>query len=122
LAKGTCATKYSLEDGLLYRELLHGGQRLCIPSSVIDRILYDAHDAQADEGHNGVEKTVDTVSARFYWPHIFEMVKTWIRGCSIFLRVEPKNQISAELLSPLEISSSHCHGLAFAVPLCALYS
>ena len=97
------AQKFVLEDGLLYRQGHGSERRLCIPSLLTPDILTDAHDAQAGGGHNGVEKTVDTVSSRFYWPRMFESVRTWIRGCATCLRVKPNNHVPAGLLSPLEV-------------------
>jgi hypothetical protein len=100
------AIKYSLGYGLLYRGMTSGNRRLCVLASLVDEILYDAHDAQSGGGHNGVEKTVDPVSTQFYWPRIFETVRRWTRRCSTCLRVKPKNQLPAGLLSPLPIPSS----------------
>lgn len=100
------AKKFKIEDGLLYRKSADNSRRLCIPDILISEILTDAHDAKAGGGHNGVEKTVDTISTRFYWPRIFETVRSWIRGCATCLRVKPKNQLPAGLLSPLDIPAA----------------
>jgi hypothetical protein len=60
------STKHLLEGGLLYCIRADSNCQVCIPTALIDEIWQDAHDAQAGGGHNGVEKTVDTVSTRFY--------------------------------------------------------
>jgi hypothetical protein len=100
------ASKFILDDGLLYRKTSAAGRRLCIPGELTNEVLQDAHDAPGGGGHNGVDKTVDTVSSRFYWPKIFETVRAWIRGCATCLRIKPRNQLPAGLLSPLDIPAA----------------
>ena len=51
---------------------------LVIPQSMINEILNQAHDLM---GHQGIDKTLDLVRDRVWWPGHTRSVEDWILKC-----------------------------------------
>ena len=73
--------KFSLVDGVLYRNTTVDGQntrQLVLPSHFIDKVLGHLHD---DMGHQGRYRTLSLVRQRFYWPGLEADVEQNIKNC-----------------------------------------
>lgn len=74
--------KLKIEDGLLYR-IIHNASgkevyQLLLPKKFRLPVIRALHD---DMGHLGVERTVDLVRDRFYWPKMTQTVERYIGNC-----------------------------------------
>ena len=55
---------------------------LCIPPSKIDTLL-DYYHSTIIGGHQGITKTLQTLSSRFYCPRLADFIRAYIVGCHI---------------------------------------
>ena len=75
---------YSLDEGVLYRQVVEGGQLFQViyvprtPKSLIQAILQAAHD---EAGHNGFPRTYSAIRRLYYWKGIKEDVLQYCRNC-----------------------------------------
>ena len=75
---------YSLQEGILYRQVIEGGQSFQaiyipkMPESLIQSILKTAHD---ESGHNGFPRTYSAIRRLYYWKGIKEDVLQHCRNC-----------------------------------------
>ena len=75
---------YSLQEGILYRQVIEGGQSFQViyipkmPESLIQSILQTAHD---ESGHNGFPRTYSAIRRLYYWKGIKEDVLQHCRNC-----------------------------------------
>lgn len=66
--------KFEIRNGLLYRNRMDHGKvqrQLALPSNLREMVLTCLHD---DMGHLGVERTLDLLRSRFYWPRMANSV------------------------------------------------
>lgn len=68
---------YCLRDNRLYRNT-DNGRKWVIPKSARRRILMYYHDGA---GHFAIDKTLEAVSARYWFPAMRSYVKNYIRSC-----------------------------------------
>lgn len=74
--------RFELRDGILYRARQEGGNKhyqLVLPEDLRESVLTSLHD---NMGHMGIERTLDLVRARFYWPRMSSDVETKIKTCN----------------------------------------
>ena len=67
-------------EGVLVVKSSKGNIQTVLPASLVGDVLTLAHDVPAS-GHLGVEKTLERVRDRFYWPTIFRDVNKYVRSC-----------------------------------------
>ncbi|KAE9020813.1 hypothetical protein PR002_g12438 [Phytophthora rubi] len=83
--------RYSLEGQMLYYSTgSDDTPRAVVPhdEDLKNRILYEAHDVPAS-GHLGREKTYSSVSRHYWWPKLYQWVKTYVSTCETCQRVKP---------------------------------
>jgi hypothetical protein len=85
-------------DELLYYQGTHG-PRLYIPASLRESLMFEAHDAPT-AGHLGMDKTLEKLVRRFYWPAMEQSVRTYVKSCSSCQRNKPSQQSPMGLQSP----------------------
>lgn len=75
---------YVVSDGVLYR---YGPETdesddacLVVPASERQKILADYHDAPT-AGHLGVERTLQRVASRYYWPGMRAYIAAYVKEC-----------------------------------------
>ena len=70
------------EDGLLWRAIhdnsLGDLKQLVLPHVLKEKVLNSLHN---DQGHQGIERTLQLIRTRFYWPKVHADVETWIKHC-----------------------------------------
>lgn len=92
---------YELRGGILYRR--GGNPRnnlllLVLPTSMINDVIKSIHDAPDHGAHLGVQRTLDHLHARFYFPNSIASVKKFIRSCAYCLsRKRPPGQPTGAL-------------------------
>ena len=66
------------ESGILYFSDSPTSKRLCLPQTEVQTVLKNLHD---DNGNIGINRTIELVRERFYWPKLRQNVKNWINKC-----------------------------------------
>uniref|UniRef100_A0A672HB92 Gypsy retrotransposon integrase-like protein 1 n=1 Tax=Salarias fasciatus TaxID=181472 RepID=A0A672HB92_SALFA len=100
--------RLELLDGVLYRKRQDGAQtshQLVLPEELRPLFLKSLHD---DIGHMGVERTLDLIRTRFYWPKMSADVENKIKTCNRCIRRKSLPEKAAPLCNisatrPLEL-------------------
>mgnify|MGYP002716437696 CR=1 FL=1 len=79
---------YVLKEGLLVFRNFHNADvvRVCVPQQLIATMLEEFH---TNYGHFGTDKTVNIISACFYWNNLRQDVKNFIRDCVLCQKSKP---------------------------------
>ena len=101
-------SRLEMLGGILYRRRQEGAQvsyQLVLPEELRPLALKSLHD---DVGHMGMERTIDLVRARFYWPKMSTDVENKIRTCNRCIRRKSLPEKAAPLVNitatrPLEL-------------------
>ncbi|KAL3992407.1 methyl-CpG-binding domain protein 2 [Sarotherodon galilaeus] len=92
------ANKLVITDGVLYRKVQRQPGReihqLVLPREHVAMVLRSLHD---ESGHLGVDKTVELIRDRFYWPRMSAEVEQYIRNCGRCV-AQPDSQRYANVL------------------------
>jgi hypothetical protein len=108
---------FTESDGILYN-----ADKIVVPVRLQKEILELCHN-DATAGHFGVEKTVERIKQRFYWPGIHKDVQNWINDClpcvakrkpeantdhllSIPIEPVPFARVGIDILGPLPATKS----------------
>ena len=76
--------RLKLRNGVLYRQINtdqrpdRNSLQLCLPRDYRKEALEECHD---NVGHFGVDRTLDLLRDRFYWPYMLEDTKEHVRSC-----------------------------------------
>ncbi|KAG1925816.1 interleukin-1 receptor accessory protein-like 1-A [Pimephales promelas] len=100
--------RFELKNGVLYRKKLENGvshYQLVLPVGLRDMVLRSLHD---DMGHLGIERTLDLVRSRFFWPRMSQAVEKKIKTCERCVRRKRPPDRAAPLVNiqtsrPLEL-------------------
>lgn len=101
---------FRLRNDLLFRTRMSDGQtvfQLVLPEVVRPQVLQKLHD---DMGHLGIERTLDLVRSRFYWPRMSLEVERKIKTCERCVRRKAQPNKAAPLVNicttrPMELVS-----------------
>ena len=91
--------KLSLSSSILYRSTVLNGvetKQLVLPVRPYSIVLQHLHD---DVGHQGRDRTLSLVRARFYWPGLESDVVNKVRNCEKCIKRKTIPAPSAELLN-----------------------
>uniref|UniRef100_A0A3B3YJ44 Gypsy retrotransposon integrase-like protein 1 n=1 Tax=Poecilia mexicana TaxID=48701 RepID=A0A3B3YJ44_9TELE len=102
-------SKLVLVDGLLHRKINKPPStevlQLVLPREHVPMVLKSLHD---ESGHLGVEKTLELIRNRFYWPKMGSEVEQYVKTCGRCItrkalpqRAAPLNQITSR--GPLDL-------------------
>ena len=87
------------EKGVLVVKSPKGHSQVVLPARLVKEVLLAAHDLPSS-GHLGIDKTVEKVRERFYWPTLFNDVSRYCRTClSCQNRKDPVKTLHAPLQS-----------------------
>ena len=78
------------------------GERLYVPPTLRKHVVEELH-ASSYGGHFGVDKTIDAITRRFFWPHIKRLVRRVVRGCKECQTSRPRHQRAYGLLEPIPV-------------------
>ena len=115
---------FAIKNALLYQVIQKSGvmhELLLVPRPFIPSVLRLAHSHQLG-AHLGVEKTLERIKARFYWPGVKKAVEDFCRSCPECQQVAPRphhrnpliplpiitvpfNRIGMDLVGPLPKSA-----------------
>ncbi|KAL6467784.1 hypothetical protein MHYP_G00234610 [Metynnis hypsauchen] len=101
-------SRLELRDNILYRRRQVGSQityQLVLPAELRDIVLTSLHDHM---GHMGIDRTLDLVRARFYWPKMAMDIERKVRTCG-------RNEVTG--FSPYELMFGRQPRLAFKLPV-----
>jgi hypothetical protein len=79
-------------------------ERIAVPMvlAVRQQILAECHDCPS-AGHQGINKTLQRVARRFWWPHLPRSVHAYVTGCASCQLNKATNQLPGGLLQPLPV-------------------
>ena len=95
--------RFELINGILYWRLRDGRLVLCLPDTLVPRILHAAHDSA---GHWGFEKTWSIIKDRFYRPGLSSDVLQYVRRCPDCQRIKSSRQPPLGSMSPHEMAAT----------------
>ena len=88
--------RLKIRNGVVYR-YTNNSQRpdrnsmqLCLPKAYRKETLEGCHD---NVGHFGLERTIDLLRDRFYWPHMLEQAKEYVGSCQQCQMAKGKQQL-----------------------------
>ncbi|KAL2097674.1 hypothetical protein ACEWY4_006881 [Coilia grayii] len=89
-------------EGMLYRRVLHPSgseecRQLILPAALWSEVLQQLHQ---QHGHQGVNRTLEMVRQRCYWPRMFAEVRQWCEEC-------PRCQVAKETGPPASTFMGH---------------
>eukprot|EP00731_Ephydatia_muelleri_P017503 Em0010g601a len=73
-----------------------------------ERILESCHAGVAGS-HLGRDKTIDKISARFFWKNMYEDIKKYVKECDVCQRMNPKFVKSNAKLHPVPVRAQVWH-------------
>lgn len=91
--------QFVLTNDVLYQKRIIGGEplfQLVLPKAFRPVTLAELHDSV---GHLGIERTVDLVRQRFYWPRMALDVEEKIKSCERCVRRKARVEQSAPLVN-----------------------
>jgi hypothetical protein len=97
-------SRFAYSEGLLWHRISDEDYlRIVVPDNTELRLqlLSEFHDVPTS-GHLGREKTFLSLSAHFWWPHLYKWVVNFTRSCEVCQRVKPSPTSQAPL-HPLPI-------------------
>lgn len=102
------ASKLFIQNNLLYRKVEKNGsevKQLVLPREYVPMVLKSLHD---ESGHLGMDKTIELIRNRFYWPKMGVEVEQYIKNCGRCItrkalpqRAAPLKQITSQ--GPLDL-------------------
>jgi hypothetical protein len=101
------ADLYIIKNKLLYKRVLSskpGRQNkyvllLAIPQNFTADIMTTYHNDYLS-GHLGVDRTFNHIKEHYYWPHIYQDIKKWIKHCQTCARKKgPKQPVRGPMIS-----------------------
>ena len=102
--------KLKLRNGILYRHVDtsqrpdRNNMQLCLPKPYRKEALEGYHD---NVGHFGLDRTLDLLRDRFYWPHMMEEAKEYVNTCRRCQMAKGRQQLAPVQLyhaaAPMEL-------------------
>ena len=75
---------YKIQHGILYRDVSRDPTtstwRIFLPQDLRLYAMQELHDSPL-HGHMGIDKSIDNISSRFWWPTLREDVTQYVRSC-----------------------------------------
>ncbi len=97
-------SKFTLYDDLLYYTCsFTGNKKLCIPTNMINEILYAHHDNILGGGHVGMARTYTRVKKKFFIPKLNKHVARYVANCLKCAERQPDNRKKLGLMRASEI-------------------
>jgi hypothetical protein len=110
-----CVLPFRCVDGILYHN-----DAIYIPnvSKLITMILNENHDIKVS-GHVGINKMIELIKRRFWWPHMISHIKLYVNSCHKCQENKVSTHNTNGLLYPLPIPSSRweCVSMDFITQL-----
>lgn len=91
--------RLEIRDDLLYRKRHSGTEttlQLALPEVLRSTVLQNLHD---DMGHLGIERTLELVRSRFYWPKMAATIENKVKACERCVRRKAPPDKAAPLVN-----------------------
>ena len=99
---GEVLADITYKDGMLFRK-----GKICIPDdSALKKLIFENEHDTIVAGHMGMDKTLETISRNFYWPHMAEEIEDYMHSCDDYQRNKASRHRRHGTLHPLELSYS----------------
>ena len=90
-----------MEDGVLYRVVARQGchqsqKRLVLPNALDAEVLEYCYDKSR---HFGLEKTLEKINTRFWWPGYTLQATEWVKSCHA---CQASNRAQARVSAPMQ--------------------
>ena len=105
---------FELVNDILYWRLPDDRLAICLPLSMVPRVLAACHDSS---GHWGFDKTWALVKDRFYRPGLSTVVRDYVRACPDCQRTKASRQPRLGCMSPHEMAKTAFHTVSMDVIL-----
>ncbi len=94
--------RFKIDEGKLF--CVDGNSiRLCLPKGALRSKVLHTHHESLVGGHQGIVRTYELISKKFYFPRMRKIIDRYISSCIFCQRNKSKNQSPIGLLQPLEI-------------------
>lgn len=97
-------SRFEMRDGVLFRKRTNGNKttyQLVLPQTLRLPVLHSLHD---EMGHLGIERTLELVRSRFYWPKMSSDVDSKVKKCPRCVKRKSQPEKAAPLVN---IPTSH---------------
>ena len=81
--------------GNIYYKIDKSKELLCVPQSMVKELLIKAH--KEDGAHCGMQKTLDRIRQRFFWPHMRTDTCNFVKKCPQCRKAKPSRMIVTPL-------------------------
>ena len=88
------------EDGILYRQCRKEQPRVVIPASLVYTVLTCYYELPFT-AHQGVSRTVDFISRKYWWKTLWSNVSEYIKRCDACARRKTGHRVVAPLRDAL---------------------
>ena len=106
-AMGTTSTKfpqYTLrDDGIITFSNWSGYSRVCVPRTLVHKVLKEVHDSITGTAHAGQEKTYKKIAQMFYWPRMSQDIKKFVWSCPICQQIKHRRHAPYGMLQSIPI-------------------
>lgn len=101
--KSRRAYRFTLQDGILYRQEKENVFLTVIPQQRIPAVLLSCHDCPL-AGHLGFSRTYGLARSRFYWPKMRRDIKQYVNSCRGCQFRKPRNTRLQGFIKPMPIA------------------
>ena len=101
---------YSWQQGLLFRGD-ESAQRMCIPSSMTNEIIKEAHSTMG-VGHVGSTKVIARLSQYFSWPRMARQIRQFVSQCAVCQKNKSSTLARTGGAFPLEVPTQRWTDIA----------
>jgi hypothetical protein len=105
---------FTLMGKLLFMEDEGGKRRLCIPEAMQEEILDINHELV---GHQGIRRTFDSISTRYFFPRMAKKVRQHVNNCTICQASKPSKEKMGTLYPIPSTEPFHTISLDFVTGL-----
>ena len=106
LMKNYWQNMFFIEEDLLWVRIQYKGEptRVClvVPDAKVQDVLQDGH-GTLFTGHEGVAKTKNRLTLKYWWPNMEKSITEFIRTCGKCQKTRTDNHPKLDLLTPLPI-------------------
>ncbi|CAF1570065.1 unnamed protein product [Adineta ricciae] len=105
LHKGKIRSSYIVDNDILHKIIHRPGDVVIkvpyIPASMVTSLLYAYHDSPPS-GHLGVSKTWYKIRDRYFWPGMYNSIKTYVLACTKCLQFKIDRKKQTGTLQPID--------------------
>ncbi|MES9904503.1 MAG: reverse transcriptase domain-containing protein [Sedimenticola sp.] len=107
------AYHFEIVDGVLYHmfqarckgipKSMRLVKQIAVPRCLRNDVLKSYHDSIAGGGHQGHERTFEAVRSKYYWPRMYEEIRTYVQTCQEYQQSKRPIHHQPSPLQPMPI-------------------